>query len=146
MKFIDSIFDFLSKYFPYLERFRTISKYLFISVIATIFDIGLLYILTDIAKIYYIVSATISFVIGTVVCYIGQKIFTFNDYNKNKKEIVKQFSMFVFISIGGLIINLVILKLFVEVFGLWYIYSKLIAIGFGFIWNYFMNKKFTFKK
>ena len=44
----------------------------------------------------------------------------------------------------GLLINLIVIKLFVTYVGLWYIYAKLIAIAVGFIWNYLGNRHITF--
>jgi len=129
---------------PILNRFtRVFWNYLIISVIVTAIDVGLLYILTEYANLNYLVSATFSYCVGLILAYIGQKIFTFKDQNK---KIAKQFSLFTIVSIIGLLINLLILKVFVEYFGIHYMISKVIAIGAGFIWNYSINKKFTFKK
>lgn len=132
------------KKIPILNKFdKLFWNYLFISVIATIVDIGFLFVLTEIAKVYYLTSATISFIFGTIVAYIGQKYFTFKDVNK---KVIRQFGLFAFISIIGLLINLGVLKLCVDVFKLYYLVGKLFSIGVGFIWNYTANRKITFKK
>lgn len=132
--------EFLKKLI--LFKNKTIFKYLFVSVIATLIDIGLLFLLTEFLKINYLISGTISYCIGIIVGYVGQKKLTFNDKNK---KIVKQFLIFTAVSLIGLLINLIILKIFVEYFGIHYLISKIIAIGIGFIWNYSINKKITFK-
>ncbi len=121
---------------------KTIIKYLFVSVIATCIDVGLLFLLTEFLKINYLISGTISYCVGIIIGYIGQKTLTFND---KSTKIFKQFAIFTIVSLIGLLINLVILKIFVEYFGLHYLISKIIAIGVGFIWNYSINKKITFK-
>lgn len=118
-------------------------SYLFISVIATIVDVLFLFLLTDVVKINYLVSGTISFFLGTVVAYTGQKYFTFKDA---EKKIARQFGLFAFISFIGLLINLGVLKICVDVLGLHYMIGKVIAIGIGFFWNYTANRKITFKK
>jgi dolichol-phosphate mannosyltransferase len=116
-------------------------KYVFASLIATIVDVSILYLFTDFLGIYYLVSAAISYICGLVVGYILQRKYTFQ--SKNKK-ITKQFSLFTIISLIGLLINLIVIKLFVTYVGLWYIYAKLIAIAVGFIWNYLGNRHITF--
>src|SRR5574344_696806 len=94
----------LIKKIPIVNRFdRLFWSYLFISVIATAVDILFLFLLTDVIKINYLVSGTFSFFLGTVVAYTGQKYFTFKDA---EKKIAKQFGLFIFISIIGLMINL----------------------------------------
>lgn len=134
----------LIKKIPIINRFdKLFWSYLFISVIATIVDVLILFLLTDIIKIYYLISGTISFFFGTIVAYIGQKTITFKDQNK---QIAKQFGLFAFISFIGLLINLGVLKICVDVLGLHYMIGKVIAIGIGFFWNYTANRKITFKK
>ena len=134
----------LIKRIPIANRFdRLFWSYLFISVIATVIDVLFLFLLTDLIKINYLVSGTFSFFFGTVVAYTGQKYFTFKDKNK---RIARQFGLFAFISVIGLLINLGVLKICVDVLGLHYMIGKVFAIGIGFIWNYTANRKITFKK
>ena len=117
--------------------------YLIISVIATVYDVALLYIFTEFLGFNYLISATISYCVGIFVGYVGQKTITFKDKDK---RIAKQFGLFTFISLIGLLINLGVLKLCVDVLGIYYLIGKVIAIGVGFFWNYTANKKITFKK
>lgn len=132
------------KKIPIINKFDTLFlHYLLVSVVSTTYDITLLYLLTEIVGWNYLVSATASYCIGTIVAYVGQRTITFKDQNK---QIAKQFGVFVIVSTIGLIINLGILKLFVSAFGVHYLFGKIIAIGVGFFWNYSINKKITFKK
>lgn len=131
------------KKIPIVKRLdRIFWKYLLISVVATLVDVWLLYCLTEFGKLNYMVSATISFCSGVIVAYAGQKLFTFKD---ESKKITRQFTVFAMVSVIGLLINLAVLKVCVDVFGLYYLLGKLIAIGFGFVWNYSVNKRVTFK-
>ncbi len=131
------------KKIPIAKRLdRIFWKYLLISVVATLVDVWLLYCLTEFGKLNYMVSATISFCSGVIVAYAGQKLFTFKD---ESKKITRQFTVFAMVSVIGLLINLAVLKVCVDVFGLYYLLGKLIAIGFGFVWNYSVNKRVTFK-
>ncbi len=144
MSVITFLVDKIIKKIPIVNRLNEILiYYLIISVIATVYDMALLYILTEFVGWNYLVSATISYSVGIVVGYAGQKIITFKDTNK---RIAKQFGMFAFISVIGLLINLGVLKLCVDLFGLHYMVGKIIAIGVGFFWNYTANRKLTFRK
>ncbi len=144
MSIIDFLVDKIIKKIPIINRLNEIFiYYLIISVIATVYDVALLYILTEFVGWNYLVSATISYCVGIVVEYVGQKTITFKDTNK---RIAKQFGLFAFISVIGLLINLGVLKLCVDLFGLHYMVGKIIAIGIGFFWNYTANRKLTFRK
>jgi len=142
MKWIDKFFNYIIKYVPFLERFRLITKYLFFSIIATIADVLILYALTDFLHIYYLLSATISYSFGILINFYGQKKYTFKD---RSKKLFKQFLSFTIISLIGLILNIGVLKLFVDAFGIWYIYAKIISIAIVFFWNFFINKIITFR-
>jgi len=143
IKIIDRIIDYFSKYIPFLKKFKKISKYLFFSIIATITDILILYILTSIFGIYYLVSATISYIVGMFIAFYGNLKYTF-ERNYNKK-IHHQFINFTIISLAGLILNLVFIKILTNNFGIWYIYSKIIAVVIIFFIKYIFHKKIVFE-
>lgn len=116
--------------------------YLFIAGTGTLIDIFLLYVLTDFFHLYYLLSATLSFILVGTLIFVFSKKYAFQ--NKSKKFFAQYFT-YLFVVLVGLIINLVTIYLFVELFGLWYIYAKVIAVGVGFLWNYSGNKFITFR-
>lgn len=116
--------------------------YIFCAGIATLIDIGLLFIFTEFFKIMYLFSATLSYTSGIVVNYGLNRKITFK--NKSKK-IFKQFMLFVFVSMVGLIFTLIFMAIFVEILNIWYIFAKFITIGLVFIWSYNANNRLTFK-
>jgi dolichol-phosphate mannosyltransferase len=116
--------------------------YLFIAAIGTVVDISLLYILTEFFHSYYLVSATISFLSGSVIVFKLSKKYAFKNQNK---RVLLQYGVFLLIVLGGLTINLVTIFVLVEKFGWWYMYGKLVAIGLSFIWNYSGNTLVTFR-
>jgi len=143
IELIDKIIDYFSKYLPFLKNLKKISKYLFFSIIATLTDILILYILTSIFGIYYLVSATISYIIGMFIAFYGNLKYTF-ERNHNKK-VYNQFINFTIISLVGLILNLFFIKVLTNNFGIWYIYSKIIAVVIIFFIKYFTHKKIVFE-
>lgn len=141
-KLIDKIFNYLEKKNKIFEKFRKITKYFFISLIATITDIIFLYFFTEIINLFYLVSATISYIIGMFIAFAGNRKYTFE--NKRNKQEVHKFIDFSVISIIGLVLNIILLKVFTEDFGIWYIYSKIIAVILIFFIKYIAHKKIVF--
>jgi len=127
---------------PYFNKIELMFDYALVSLIATIIDVAVLYSLTDFLKINYLISATIGYCCGLIIAFYLQKKYTFKEVTAKIKF---QFFKFAIISLIGLLINLVILKLFVSI-GLWYIFAKIISIIIVFFWNFFVNKKITFGK
>ena len=117
-------------------------KYFFASGIALFADISILYILTEYAHLYYIISATASFLAGIAITYICSKLYIFTKTSiKNKTT---EFVIFLAIGIIGLILNNIFLYVFTEYLSLHYMLSKCLVILITYLWNYFARKKFIF--
>lgn len=111
--------------------------------LAFIIDIGGLYIFTEYFKIWYLISATMSFILAAIFNYLFQKFITFKSTDKN---VARQFFLFIVVALIGLLINNTLLYLLVELAGVWYIFAKTVAAALVLIWNFIANKKFTFKQ
>lgn len=114
-----------------------------IGVFSSLVDIGLLYLFTEQYHIWYLCSATASYLCGMLASYFLNKFLNFHDGNR---RYIQQFSLFAIISLTGLGLNLAILMIAVEFFSLNYIAAKGIAIATGFFWNYFGQSRITFRK
>jgi putative flippase GtrA len=114
--------------------------YLFAGGTATIADITILFVLTHLLHINYLVAAAIGFLVGVVTNYFLNIALVFESTGKIKRE----FSLFAIIGIGGLLWTELILWILVDNFGLYIMFSKLIAVALVLNWNFFMRKKFVF--
>ena len=106
---------------------------------------GIDFLLTWIAKeklhINKFVANGIGFTVAVVNNYILNRIWTFA--NKNP-QVLQQFLHFLTISCIGLALNTFFLYLFHQKFKLNFYFSKLLAIGMVFVWNFSANLIFTF--
>ena len=119
-------------------------KYAIVGAIGTLVNLLVLYCLTEYFNIYYIVSEIIAFIIAGIHNYIFDKIWTFK-INIEEKIVFKYFQ-FLIISSIALIVNLCILFILVEYFGIWYIFAEIIAIMGAFLISFSGNKLWTFNK
>ena len=117
-------------------------KYFFASGIALFADVAVLYILTEYVHLYYLISATISFMVGIAITYICSKLYIFT--KTSIKNRTAEFTVFLIIGIIGLILNNIFLYIFTEYLGLYYMLSKCLVIAITYLWNYFARKKFIF--
>ena len=113
-----------------------------IGIFSSLLDLGLLYLFTEHFHIWYLCSATASYIVGMLASYLLNKYLNFHDASR---KYVRQFSIFAIISLTGLSLNLAILTAAVELFAMNYIPAKIIAIATGFFWNYFGQSKITFR-
>jgi putative flippase GtrA len=124
-----------------LEDLLIFIKYIIFAGIATLVDLGILYLLTTYLFIHYLISAIFSYLCGMITNYSLNKYLTFK--NRNKRYIV-QFGIFAVVALIGLGLNELILFIFTDFFDLWYVYSKFISIGIVMIWSFFGHKHLTF--
>jgi len=115
-------------------------RYIFVGGVATIIDMGSLYVFTSMVGIHYLISAAIAFVFGVMANYLMSIVWVFKTTGNFKREI----TLFVIIGLGGLILNEIIIWLLVEKVNLYYMIAKAIAVVIVLVWNFGMRKKFVF--
>lgn len=115
-----------------------IIRFVAVGAVAFIIDYSILYILTDIFSIYYLISAALAFTISTIFNYIFSMIWVF----KGRKNISKknELIMFVLLSIIGLVINQVIMFILVEIISFYYMFAKIVATLIVMVWNFITRK------
>jgi putative flippase GtrA len=113
-------------------------RYLFVAGAAFSVDFLGLILLKEAANINYLVAATISFCFGVIInFYLSIKwIFLTPKLTRRHHE----FAAVLAIAGFGLAINDFILWLLTSHFGIYYIYSKLLATAIVFFWNFYIRK------
>ncbi len=109
--------------------------------IAACIDLLLLYVFTEYVGIHYLMSQFLAFIGSFFVWFYFQKHITFQ---KRDGNIWKQWNIFLIFQLGGICINLALMWLLVEKFGIYYLYASILAKGVVFARNYIMNKRYNF--
>ena len=117
-------------------------RYIFVGGVATVVDMGSLFLLTSYFGVHYLISAAIAFILGVATNYLISIAWIFKSTGNLKKEI----TLFVIIGVGGLALNEIIIWLLVEEVNLYYMLAKAIAVVIVLIWNFGMRRKFVFKE
>jgi putative flippase GtrA len=117
-------------------------KYFLLSGAAFICDAGLLFFFTEYFALHYLVSATISFLAGLMIVYIGSVRWVFEERSFESKY--TEFFLFASVGLVGLALNDLILWIFTGTFAFYYMASKVIAAGTVFVWNFFARKFLIF--
>lgn len=119
-------------------------RYFLCGISAAATNIILLYIFTDILHIWYLYSSVVAFLISIVISFILQKFVVFKDMRTNKMH--HQFSKYFVAAILGIITNTAIMFACVDVLGIWYIFSQIVAGFFVMIQNFILYKFFIFNR
>ena len=100
---------------------------------------SILYVLTDVAGVWYIASATIAFIVNCASNFGLQKFWTFK--NKGIKNVTRQASQYLTMSIVFFAINLVLLYGLVEYARLWYLTAQALLTILLTTTSYFVSRR-----
>ena len=118
-------------------------KFVVVGVIAAIVDVGVLVILKELLYVDVLFSSAISFGISVTVNYLLSMTFVFKRKDQSR---LKEFVVFVSLSIGGLCLNQLILWLGVSFTSIHYLIVKFLAMVIVPIYNFITRKIFLEEK
>jgi putative flippase GtrA len=124
-------------------KYKKIFRYIISGGIATCLNIVVLFICVHYYDLWYLTSAIISFCFAVVVSYLLQKFWTFKNYLR--ENISKQFFIFFIFALSMLLLNTLLMYLFVEIIGFYYLIAQItvsLIIGLA---SYAFHSKLIFK-
>ena len=122
---------------------KQLFKYLLSGITVAVFELALLYAFTEYLHIWYLFSAILAFFFAFCLSFSLQKFWTFQD--TRKEGIPAQVSLYLFVSVCNLGINVVALYLLVQVAGLWYMFAQVLINGGIAVWSFVLYKFVIFK-
>lgn len=118
-------------------------RYIFVGGLAFLADAFTLWLCEK--WMNYMIAAAIAFVVGLAVNYALSILFVFSESSKVKNK-VKEFVVYGIIGLIGLLITEGIMYLFTDVFGLYFLISKIIAAAIVLVWNFAARKVVLYNK
>jgi putative flippase GtrA len=108
----------------------------------TVLDLIVFFILTEFFKIYYLLSAAISYIISSTANYFINRKWGFKD---TKTRIGRGYLIFFVISLFGLGLTVFLLWMFVSVFHIYYLFARLLVYIIEGTISFFLHAFFSFK-
>ena len=118
-------------------------KFAIVGDIAALVDVGVLVILKELLHFDVLIASAVSFSVSVTVNYLLSMSFVFKSKNQNK---LKEFVIFVLLSIGGLGLNQLILWVGVNFTHIYYLVIKFLAMVIVPIYNFVTRKIFLESK
>ena len=129
--------------FDYTDNeFVKIILYLFVGGTAALVEWGLFYLFTAAAGINYLVATAGAYFLSTLYHYFLGNVLVFTSGARYGKA--KELSLVFLVSGMGLLFNLILMYIFVGIFGLNGLVSKIAATCIVVVWNYLARKKWIF--
>jgi dolichol-phosphate mannosyltransferase len=131
---------------PVWTEWTKIVRFGLVGLSGILVNMGLLYALTEVAGLYYLVSALIAIELSIMNNFVWNDVWTF----RAAKDLrigwnLQRFGSFQAVSMGGLAINVAILYLLADAAGVYYLIANLAGISIAFAWNYAANRHYTWR-
>lgn len=118
-------------------------RYLISGGTAAASNVLFLFLLVHFAVIHYLLASVIAFLMSAVVSFTMQKFWTFQD--TVMKNLRTQFGRYLIALLTNLCVNTLLMYLFVEKMGMWYVYAQILTTAIVAVIGYFIYKYFVFR-
>jgi len=115
-------------------------KYLGVGALSTITQYVVLILLIEFMSVGAVISSVIGYLISSILNYLLNYTFTFNSKENHAIAAVK----FMSVAFIGLFFNTLIMYVTIKLIGLHYLSGQLLATLFVLLWNYSVNRYWTF--
>lgn len=128
------------------KEIHRIVKFALVGLIGVFVNLGILWALTEFAKIYYLISAVFSIETSIISNFLLNDVWTFKDRKgKGLTNLVKRSVKFNLISLPAFPMQIFVMGILKESFGMYYMVAALIGILVVFTWNFIANSFWTWR-
>ena len=122
------------------------AKFCLVGLSGVLVNIGLLWLLTEFAGLFYLLSAAIGIELSVIYNFILNDYFTFPDRRSpGVKSFFGRLLKYNLVCVAGLGVNMGVLWLLTDALGIYYLVSELGGIVAATFWNYLFNIWWTWK-
>lgn len=121
----------------------TILKFLSVGGFCAGLSLMMMYALTSLAGISYLISTVITIIITNFIGFALNKFYTFKTHQKLFwREMWKYYS----VMLSSYMINIMLMYVLVDFINIWYIYASMILIVLLTPYNYLLHRYWSFRK
>ena len=128
------------------KKYSEIINYLIVGVLTTLVSIVIYGVFTKLFHVNYMISNVISWIGSVSFAYITNKIFVFKSKCDSEKDVLIEVYQFFKYRVFSLLIDILLMYVFVEIFNIDDMISKVIVLFIVIAFNYIFSKLFVFKK
>jgi putative flippase GtrA len=131
-------------HFPEFFCQRTFSqflKYVVVGILSFSTEVSLLYICKEYYKLWYIYGNSIAFVVVFILNFLLNRFWAFKSKEDFKKQMILSGILFIF----NFFASNIMMYFFTDILKLYYLISKVIAVGVVVSWNFILYKKVIYK-
>ena len=120
-----------------MKILHQITKYAVAASVGLVIDFMIVFVLSEIFDLYYLLSVCAGFIVGLIVTFFLSNRLAFGDPGEQKRRVFIYFGL---IGIGGLVILNISVFVLTEHAGLNYLLSKAVSTLVVFLFNFFARR------
>ncbi len=126
-------------------KYAKFCKYFIVGGIAFFINLSVLFILTEYAQLYYLLSSAFAFLIAFMANFFLQRFWTFNNTSRThlKRHALQFFALQV---CSNLLLNAALLYLLVEYLRAWYVLAQAVVSIAMALLTFLISQRFIFKR
>lgn len=124
------------------NRYERPIRYVFAGGTAACIDLGILYLLASVLRVWYVLAVAIAFLFGFAASFTFQKFWTFRD--SSTEQVHRQAAFYFGVSAVSFFLNLALIYALVEWLHVWYIFAKILVAGSIAFGSFFVYRAFIF--
>ena len=128
------------------KKYQDIFWYCFFGGLTTVVNLAIFYIFSDVLSIHYMIANVIAWVAAVLFAYITNRIWVFKSEVKSFEGIIKEMVTFFGFRVASLFMEMAIMFVLIDLFGVSEMITKLITQIVVVIANYVFSKWIIFKK
>lgn len=130
--------------FRWAERYAQFFRFCIAGGFAFSVNLAVLYALTDMLHIYYLLSTVGAFLTSLAVSFTLQKFWTFRDHSRDHLHI--QLPLYIGMQVANVFLNAGLMYVSVEYLHVWYLLSQAIISPALAVVVFFINRAYIFKQ
>ena len=128
------------------RELSNILRFALVGISGIVVNMGILWGLTELAGMYYLYSSAVAIETSIITNFLLNDFWTFGgEAGHRMGRRIHRFLSFQVVSLGGLAVNMAVLFIGKEIFGIYYLVANLLGILAGFVWNYLVNRHLTWR-
>lgn len=125
------------------NRIKFLMRYGVAGALGGLSQLGMVYLLVELFHLWYMIGVVLGFFVALAVSFTLQKYWTFREPSTEHAK--RQFVWYTLIALGSLGGNIVLMYMFVERVGMWYLLAQAFTIAIVAGSGFLLNNYITFK-
>jgi dolichol-phosphate mannosyltransferase len=129
------------------REWKRVFKFGIVGLTGIVVNMGVLWYLKEYAQFYLLLASFIAIELSILNNFLWNDLWTFRSTDEKKlSSRWHRLLAFNLVSAGGVVINMGLLYLLTNAFGVYYLVSNMIGILVAFAWNFFVNRRVTWTR